>query len=404
MSVEDIGKARQSLEAPPAGTARRTVIASPTRRLRHQSAARFPFHPIRKSAAPRSTDNPSMPTPVQIADTVIAPGQRRTVELPIAQLHTHTEMTMPVHVVCGKKTGPRLFVSAAIHGDEINGVEIIHRLLTSPVLNRLRGTLIAVPIVNVFGFINHDRYLPDRRDLNRSFPGSETGSLSSRLAQLFMQHIVDGSTHGIDLHTGSNQRTNLPQIRANLDEKQTATLAAAFRAPVVLNSTLRDGSLRQAVADMNIPMLLYEAGEALRFDEMAIRVGVRGILSVMREIGMLPANRQAKPRSPVVAYQSSWVRAGQSGILRTRTPLGRHVKAGETLAVVSDPFGESRCPLLAEAPGIVIGKTNLPLVNEGDAVFHIAHAKSRPSQSLEQFRIEPDPDLDRLDNERLSNL
>lgn len=345
-----------------------------------------------------------MPTALHIADIPIPPGTRRTIELPIANLHTHTELTMPVHVIHGKRPGPRLFVCAAVHGDEINGVEIIHRLLTSPTLKRLRGTLIAVPIVNVFGFINHDRYLPDRRDLNRCFPGSETGSLTSRLAHLFMQQIVDGSTHGIDLHTGTNQRTNLPQIRANLDDPETANLAHAFRAPVLLHSTLRDGSLRQAVSDMHIPMLLYEAGQALRFDDLAIRMGVRGILAVMREIGMIRDQRQPKPRNPVIAYQSSWVRAGQSGILRTGTPLGRHVEVGDTLAMVSDPFGESNLPLRAEAAGIVIGKTNLPLVNEGDAVFHIAHARAQPGQSLEQIRIEPDPDLDRLDQERIANL
>jgi hypothetical protein len=224
---------------------------------------------------------------LKIAGKKIAEGQRRSLNIPVARLYTHTEMTMPVHVLRGKKDGPCLFVCAAIHGDEIIGVEIIRRLLKLKILQRLRGTLIAVPVVNVYGFINHTRYLPDRRDLNRFFPGSTKGSLTSRLANIFMEEIVANSTHGIDLHAGSHHRINLPHIRACLDNPETEKLAAAFGSPVILNSNLRDGSLRQAGVEAGIPMLLYEAGEALRFDEFGIRVGVKGVLAVMRSLGML---------------------------------------------------------------------------------------------------------------------
>ncbi|MCW8901464.1 MAG: succinylglutamate desuccinylase/aspartoacylase family protein, partial [Gammaproteobacteria bacterium] len=211
-----------------------------------------------------------------INDITIKPGTRMTIDLPAARLYTHAPMSIPVHVVSGKTTGPRLFLSAAIHGDEINGIEIIRRLLKLPALKRLQGTLIAVPMVNVHGIINHSRYLPDRRDLNRSFPGSEKGPLALRLANLFMKEIVEQSTHGIDLHTGAIHRSNLPQIRANLDNDETEKLARAFDVPVIISSNLRDGSLREAAAEFGIPMLLYEAGEALRFDEVAIRAGVKG--------------------------------------------------------------------------------------------------------------------------------
>ncbi|WP_420555239.1 succinylglutamate desuccinylase/aspartoacylase family protein [Neptuniibacter marinus] len=304
----------------------------------------------------------------------VAPGTRTTIELPAGRLYTHTPMTIPVHVINGKRDGPRLFLSAAIHGDEINGVEIIRRVLTLPALKRIKGTLIAVPIVNVHGLLSHSRYLPDRRDLNRSFPGSEKGSLAARIAHLFMEEIVCQSTHGIDLHTGAVHRTNLPQIRANLDDEETDKLARAFNVPVIISSNLRDGSLREAAAEHGIPMLLYEAGEALRFDEMAIRAGVKGIVNVMRSLGMLPPSRGTRKsyKEPVVARSSSWVRASESGILRALIPLGGRVSKGTLLGVVSDPFGEKEAQITSPYSGIVIGKTNLPLVNEGDALYHIA--------------------------------
>ncbi|MBQ0799430.1 MAG: succinylglutamate desuccinylase/aspartoacylase family protein [Porticoccaceae bacterium] len=283
-------------------------------------------------------------------------------------------MTMPVQIIRGKKDGPRLFISAAIHGDEINGVEIIRRVLKSPALKRLSGTLVAVPIVNLHGFINQSRYLPDRRDLNRSFPGTDKGSLAGRLAHLLMEEIVKQCTHGIDLHTGAIHRSNLPQVRANMDDPETERLAHAFNVPVIISATLRDGSLRQSAADLGMPMLLYEAGEALRFDEVGIRAGVKGIINVMRELKMLPAARQKsnKGADSVVARSSSWVRAPESGILRAMAPLGAHVKKNQLLGIVADPFGEQELQLLSPYSGIVIGRTNLPLVNEGDALFHLA--------------------------------
>jgi len=313
-------------------------------------------------------------TPLTIHGLTFAPGTRTTIELPVGRLYTHTPMTMPVHVIKGKKTGPRLFVSAAIHGDEINGVEIIRRLLKLPALKRLRGTIIAVPIVNIHGLINHSRYLPDRRDLNRSFPGTEKGSLAARLAYLFMKEIVTQSTHGIDLHTGALHRDNLPQIRANLDDEETNKLARAFDVPVIISSNLRDGSLREAAAEYGIPMLLYEAGEALRFNEVSIRAGVKGIINVMRTLEMLPPSRSKSKRhiEPVVARSSSWVRASDSGILRAMVPLGSRVKKNTLLGVVADPFGETESSVISSFNGIVIGRTNLPLVNEGDALYHIA--------------------------------
>lgn len=306
--------------------------------------------------------------------------------MPAPKLYTHTDTTIPVQVIRGKKEGPRLFVSAAIHGDEINGIEIIRRLLCHRALKRISGILVAVPIVNVYGVIHHSRYLPDRRDLNRSFPGSEKGSLAARLADLFMREIVLQCTHGIDLHTGAVHRVNLPQIRANLDDDETQRLAHAFGVPVLLNSTLRDGSLRQSAADEGIPMLLYEAGEALRFDEVSIRAGLEGILKVMRTLGMLPATKRSakKIKAPFIARSSSWVRAPGSGMLRSLAALGAHVEKGQLLGLISDSFGENECEVHAHFSGVIIGRTHLPLVNEGDALFHLARFAGKSENVAKQ--------------------
>lgn len=333
-----------------------------------------------------------------IAGINIDPGKRATIALPVTRLYTHAPIEIPIHVIRGKKDGPRLFVSAAIHGDEINGVEIIRRLLKQASLKRLHGTLVAVPVVNVHGLINHSRYLPDRRDLNRSFPGSERGPLASRLAYLFMNEVVAKCTHGIDLHTGAIHRANLPQIRANLDDDETARLAKAFAVPVLLNSTLRDGSLREAAAEMGIPMLLYEAGEALRFDEVSIRAGVRGIINVMRELKMLPVSTRKKhqPKAPMIVRSSAWVRAPSSGIFRPVTGLGARVVKDGLLGVIEDPFGEMEQPVYARHDGIIIGRVNLPLINEGDALFHIARfgRVERAEATVEEFRELYEPEED----------
>lgn len=304
---------------------------------------------------------------------MVQPGTRVTIDLPVARLYTSTELSMPVEVVHGRQSGPRLFVSAAIHGDELNGVEIIRRVLAHSGLRRLRGSLIAIPVVNVHGLLNRSRYLPDRRDLNRSFPGSDRGSLTARVAGLFMAEIVSRCTHGIDLHTGAVHRENLPQIRANLDDAETRDLAKLFGVPVLLNADFRDGSLRAAAAEQGIPMLLYEAGEALRFSELAIRAGVRGVLNVMRALEMLPPSRRPQSRvEAVIARGSSWVRASQSGIMRTRIALGAHLREGDRIAAISSPLGADKVDVTSPFDGILIGRSHLPLVQEGEALFHIA--------------------------------
>jgi predicted deacylase len=276
-------------------------------------------------------------------------------------------------------------VSAAIHGDELNGIEIIRRLKKLAVLKKLKGTLILVPVINVYGLNTLSRYLPDRRDLNRSFPGSTKGSLAARIAKIFFDEIVRKSDYGIDLHTGAIHRSNLPQIRTNTKNEETLRLAKVFEAPVILHSELRDGSLRAEAQEHDVPILLYEAGEALRFDEMSIKIGVKGIVNVLRTLQMLPQTQKRRHKTPHVFKQSSWVRAAESGMLRTVKALGDSVKKDEVIAFIDEPLGDRSFELCAAFDGIIIGKSQIPLVQEGDAVFHIAR-----SQNLEiaEERIE----------------
>ena len=336
--------------------------------------------------------------PVRIGGQLVHAGEQRRVDAPLPSLFTQTTVFLPVHVLHGRRPGPRLFITAAVHGDEINGVGIIRRLLASAALKNLRGTLLAVPVVNVYGFVRHSRYLPDRRDLNRSFPGSGSGSLAARLAATLMSEVVVDSDIGIDLHTGAAHRENLPQIRAQLDEPGIAALAAAFAAPVMLNSEFRDGSLRAAACAAGVPVLVYEAGEALRFDELSIRAGVRGILGVMRELGMIreTGRRGRVPTTPVIARSTIWARAHQSGMLRFLKPLGSTVRKGERLASIADPFGPYEEPVPSPATGIVIGRINLPLVTEGEALFHIARFGQNDiaAEAVERFQslLEPGGD------------
>ena len=332
-----------------------------------------------------------------VAGEEVAPGSRALIDLPMPKLSSHTSLSMPVHVVHGRREGPTLFVSAAVHGDELNGIEIIRRVLDSKALVKLRGTLIAVPVVNAYGLIHQSRYLPDRRDLNRSFPGSERGSLAARLAHLFIEEVVRRCSHGIDLHTGAIHRTNLPQVRSNLDDPETARLARAFGVPVLLNSSLRDGSLRAAAGELGIPMLLYEAGQALRYDEIAIRAGVAGVINVMRELGMVAASRHRgrKAREPFVARRSGWLGATESGMLSTIVPLGGHVVKGDVLGYIDDPYSGTRHVIESDTKGVVIGRLELPMVHEGDAVYHLARFSddlAEVAEGVEEFQSDHEED------------
>jgi len=317
-----------------------------------------------RAGAPRPT--------FEIGEHQVPAGKVRRLELPVSRLPTGAEMSVPVAVVNGRERGPSVWLSAAVHGDELNGVEIIRRVLDHVDVRALRGTLIAVPIVNVFGFITGDRYLPDRRDLNRSFPGSRTGSLAARLAHLFINEIVLRCVAGIDLHTGSGGRTNLPQVRADLDDAGTLAMAHAFGAPCAVHSPVRDGSMRAAATRRERKVLLYEGGEANRFDEDAITRGTEGVLRVLAHQGMIDGQGLPAPGAVFRTERTRWVRARRSGLLHLLVRPGDRVAAGAVVAEIRDTFGTRLATLKTPDEGLVIGTCTVPLLHRGDAAVHVA--------------------------------
>lgn len=312
-------------------------------------------------------------SPFPLCGTPVAPGSRARLELESAQLYTHTPLPMNIEVIHGKRPGPVLLVCAAIHGDELNGVEIIRRLSAQRSLNQLSGTLVLVPVVNLHGFIDQSRYLPDRRDLNRCFPGSPRGSLGSRVAYQFFEAIVRQCTHVIDLHTAAVHRDNLPQIRADLSVPEIRRMAEGFAIPVVMNAGLIDATLRAEAGALGIPVITYEAGEALRMSEKAIVTGVRGVMNTMRTLGMLRARSERRSRhEPFIASASRWIRASNDGLFRPLVALGDRVRKDQPIGVVTSPFSAEEELVTTSVEGIVIGQNRLPLVNEGEALFHVA--------------------------------
>lgn len=317
----------------------------------------------------------SKQVPFEIGRRTVQPGTRDRAVIPVAPLYTQARVDLAAIIVHGARPGPRLWVSAGIHGDEILGIHMIRRLLKALDPKTLAGTVVAVPFVNSFGLVHQTRYLPDRRDLNRSFPGSKKGSLTARLAHAFMTEIVGRCTHGIDLHTAALHRDNLPQIRANLDHPATRHMAQAFGAPIMIHANLRDGSLREEATAKGIPTLLYEAGEALRYDPAPVRVGLRGVLRVMGTLKMLAETPDAE--KSLVSRETSWVRATKSGFVIQHANLGDRVRKGERLATIHTRihhqfFAKTRATVRSHQDGLIIGISRTPLTYVGDPLVHIA--------------------------------
>lgn len=302
----------------------------------------------------------------------VPPGERRDVELKVARLQTGTWISLPIQVLHGTEPGPALWLSAALHGDELNGMEIVHRLLQRLDPAGLRGTVIAAPVVNVFGFLEQSRYLPDRRDLNRAFPGSPKGSLASRLAHLVTENVVSPCHYGIDFHTGSAHRTNLPQVRADLDDPETRALAFAFGAPLVYKAKEIAGSLRATARRRGAVVLVFEGGEPLRFNRRVIEVGFRGTLAVLQALEMWETKNLAEGEPVFEARSTRWVRAGRSGIFHLEVGLGERVEKGQLLGWLSEPLADRRRGVRAPVTGVVLSHTNIPLVYQGDALVHLA--------------------------------
>lgn len=313
--------------------------------------------------------------PMTFAGTPVALGETAELRLKVAETYTAEPLAVPVTVVRGAP-GPTLFVTATVHGDELNGVGILRGLLGDTDFSGLKGTLIAVPVVNVPGFLNQDRRLPDRRDLNRSFPGSRKGSLTARLADVLFREVIRQSDYGIDLHTGGGERTNYPQVRADLSQPGVTEIAQAFGCPLIVSGAGPDQSLRKTAVAAGVPTIVYEAGSARRFERPFIDSGIAGILNVLRHLRMLPGEPVSPPLSLLIE-RTHWIRAVAGGILDLLVELGQPLKRGQTVSVNTNPFGRERSQIKAPHSGLVLGLTQLPLVHPGDAVCHVARLDSQ---------------------------
>lgn len=310
---------------------------------------------------------------VEIAGHGVEPGQRVSLDLPAVELATGTWLSIPLEVICGTRPGPCIWLSATIHGEELNGLEIIRRVLKQLDPHDFAGVLIAAPVMNVVGFLNERRTLPDGSDLNRAFPGSEEGSLAERLACFFMREVVAQCCFGIDLHSGAHNRINPPQIRAALDDPETRRLAEAFAAPIMMDASTAEGSLRTAAIEAGKRVLLFEGGEPLRFNEDSLSAGTSGVLRVLHALEMHPV-QPAPPLRPSVEVTADdiWVKAPRCGILRLSVDVQAEVRKNQELGVVADALGGKPEKILAPFDGVVIGLTLNPLVAKDGGVLHLA--------------------------------
>lgn len=299
----------------------------------------------------------------------IGPGEEVRIDIRIARLPSNTWIDLPVFVFRSKVEGASLLLTAGIHGDEINGIEIVRRLITRKMLIPERGTVIAIPLVNVYGFINNSRNLPDGKDLNRCFPGGNTGSLAKQIAHIIMSEIVPHVDYGIDFHTGGAKISNYPQIRALLNNEENMELAKSFGAPYLINSNLIDKSFRKAAAHLGKQILVYEGGESLRLDPYAIQEGMDGVIRVLNFLEIKQSF--LREQKSTILRERSWTRAKMSGIFNAKVNGGEKVYKNQLIAVITDPYGSLRIPVKSPINGFVIGINNMPVVNAGDALFHI---------------------------------
>ncbi len=314
---------------------------------------------------------PDPAAPFYLNDLAIQPGERVLTRLVISKLPSGTVIDVPVHVLRATAPGPTLLLMGGMHGDEVNGIETIRRLVRRELITPLRGSVIAIPLLNIYGFLNFSRDVPDGKDVNRSFPGSPRGSLASRVAHRFMREIMPLIDYGIDFHTGGAARANYPQVRTQLGlDPETDALARAFAAPFTLHAALREGSVREAAHRLGKRIIVYETGESLRLDEPGIETALAGTLRVLHHLGMGPEAPPAS-RAGIVCRRHTWVRARFAGLFRAQVQLGQFVEKGQIYGTVADPYGQQAVRLETPVSGYVIGLNYMPVVNQGDALLHI---------------------------------
>lgn len=312
---------------------------------------------------------------LSICDVTIHPGERTHLALPFPELYSCTDIYMPIKVLHGKRSGPCLLIFSAVRGNEMNGIEIIARLLEHPALENIAGTLIAVPVLNVFGMVNYPKTLPGNVALSDCFPGNEHGSFGERIAHIFTKEILSKATCCVELQTGDLNHAILPQVFCSLNDKNHRDLARQFQTPVINNVNMDNNPLRQTAESLNIPLLVYQAGEAMRFDEAAIQIGLNGLLKLMHHLKLLdklPVDASENFK-PTFSQDEDWLRAPRSGVLHSKVELGQMISKGERIGLINDPFSaDIELPVKAPKDGIVVGINKHPLIYEGQSIFKIA--------------------------------
>jgi len=314
----------------------------------------------------------------------VGPGERGEVTLRVSTSYAGAQVEIPVFVWRGAGEGPRVFVTAAVHGDEINGTGAIREIITTNPFTLARGTLVLVPVVNILGFEQHARYLPDRRDLNRSFPGVGDGSQASRMARAVFDAIVTPCDYGIDLHTAAIRRTNFPNVRADMGDARVAALARAFGTELIVSGSGPKGSLRRAACRVGRPTIILEAGEVWKVEPAYVEYAVRGVRNCLAHLGMIEGEAPRRPAYQIEADTTKWVRAERGGFLQFHVAPGDIVEAGEAIATSTSLTGERQSVIASPRDGIVLGMTTLPSVAPGDAVCHLAYPKARALKKAEK--------------------
>lgn len=329
--------------------------------------------------------------PLDICGLKVQPGERLTLALPTPEIYTCAPLHIPMHVIHGKKEGPRVLICATLYGDEANGIDIVHRLLETRLLKNLSGTLICIPVMNVYGLMNHSRLLPDGHDLAESFPGSEKGSFAARLAHLFTSEIIDLMTHCNNIRSGPSHIYKLPQVYYHPEDSVATHLAHTFGAPVVRPSDEKTGFFYSEQGKPKCPTLIYEGGEAHRSDEYSVKIGVKGILRVLKDLDMLRIKKSKNPEKEYIsAKKTTWLHSPGSGIFQVKKLVGSSVSSGEILALITDPFGsQQKYEVLAPIDGFISSITTYPHVFEGQRLMELALTKEEHQVPLEVPSIEP---------------
>jgi len=318
-----------------------------------------------------------MSDPVEITDDLdikkeIERGEVKEYILHIAKLPTGSIINLHIYIYRGKKNGPVLLISGGLHGDEVNGIEIIRRMMRQELLQPVAGTVIAIPLLNIYGFLNFNRELPDGKDANRSFPGVKNGSLASRVAYNVTRKILPLIDYGLDFHTGGGNRSNYPQIRCEFEDENSLMLAKGFAPPFIINSPAIPNSLRNEAKYTGKSIIVFEGGQSLRFDEPVIEEAINGTQRLMVSLGMIPDNENIKPGwDSNILTRTTWVRAENAGLFRHHMQNGDYIKPDEQLGIITDPFNRYELPVISPVEGYIIGLNYSPVINAGDALVHV---------------------------------